>query len=48
VRSTGSVRIWDVSQLANPYEVLCGTVGPPTRQVWEQYAHGEPFPRICA
>jgi WD40 repeat protein len=48
LRGAGSVRVWDISQLANPYKVLCGEVGSPPRQAWEHYAPGEPYPRICA
>ena len=44
----GTIRLWDVSLLANPYVTLCSDVGPPTRQEWDQYAPGEPFPKICA
>jgi WD40 repeat protein len=48
LRGAGSVRVWDISQLANPYKVLCDEVGSPPRQTWEHYAPGEPYPRICA
>ena len=44
----GTVRLWQVSLFANPYPALCADVGPPTRPEWDQYAAGEPFPRICA
>jgi WD40 repeat protein/transcriptional regulator with XRE-family HTH domain len=44
----GTVRVWDISEFANPYPVLCADAGPPTRQDWGQYAPGEPLPKICA
>jgi WD40 repeat protein len=47
VGSDGTINLWDVSQLANPYPALCTDVGPPTRQDWDQYAPGEPLPKIC-
>ena len=46
--SDGTMRLWDVSLFANPYVALCTDVGPPTRQDWDQYAPGEPLPKICA
>jgi WD40 repeat protein len=44
----GTVQVWNVSLIANPYATLCRDVGPPTRQEWEKYAAGEPFPKTCA
>jgi WD40 repeat protein len=44
----GTVRLWQVSLFAHPYAGLCTDVGPPTRQDWNQYAAGEPQPKICA
>jgi WD40 repeat protein len=44
----GTVQLWDMSLFANPYVALCTDVGPPTRQAWDQYAFGEPLPKICA
>jgi WD40 repeat protein len=44
----GTMKLWAVSLLANPYAALCADVGPPTRQDWDQYAPGEPLPKICA
>ena len=44
----GTVRLWDVSLFANPYAALCTDVGPPTRQDWDQYAPGEPQPKVYA
>jgi WD40 repeat protein len=44
----GTVRLWRLPLLTNPYGSLCADVGPPSRQEWEQYAPGEPYPRICA
>ena len=42
-----TAQLWNVSVFANPYAALCADVGPPTRQVWNQYASGEPVPMIC-
>ena len=44
----GSGYLWNLSVLANPYAALCADVGPPTRQAWDQYAPGEPQPRVCS
>jgi WD40 repeat protein len=44
----GVLLLWEVSPIANPYAALCTDVGPPTRQDWDQYAPGEPRPKICA
>ena len=44
----GTVRLWRVSLFTHPYEALCADVGPPTRQDWDQYAPGEPQPKVCA
>jgi WD40 repeat protein len=47
----GTGDLWNVSAFENPYATLCADVGPPTRQVWDQYAPGEPLPsffsQIC-
>ena len=43
-----TMRLLDVSLFENPYAALCADVGPPTRQTWNQYAPGDPFPKICA
>ena len=43
----GTVRLWEVSLFEHPYAVLCADVGPPTRQDWDQYASGEPQPKVC-
>jgi len=43
----GTVRLWHVSAFINPYRTLCTDVGAPTRQEWQQYAAGEPQPRVC-
>ena len=42
----GTVRLWNVS-LAHAYTALCADVGPPTRQVWNRYAPGEPQLKVC-
>ena len=44
----GTVRLWEVSLFAHPYAALCADVGPPTRQEWDEYAPGEPQPKVCA
>jgi WD40 repeat protein len=41
----GNVRLWQPSLFAHPYAALCAYVGPPTPQVWNQYASGEPQPK---
>jgi WD40 repeat protein len=46
--SGGAMQLWDVSLIANPYAALCTDVGAPTPQAWDQYAPGEPRPKICA
>jgi WD40 repeat protein len=46
--ASGTMQLWEVSLIANPYAALCTDVGPPTRQDWDQYAPGEPRPKICA
>jgi WD40 repeat protein/transcriptional regulator with XRE-family HTH domain len=45
--NNGALQLWEVSLIAHPYRTLCADVGPPTRQVWDQYAPGEPLPKIC-
>ena len=32
---------------AHPYAAVCASVGPPTPQEWNQYASGEPQPKVC-
>ena len=44
----GAMQLWEVSLIASPYAALCTDVGHPTRQDWDQYAPGEPRPKICA
>jgi WD40 repeat protein len=46
--SDGTARLWKVSLFANPYAALCTDVGPPTQQLWRQYAGSEPRPEVCA
>jgi WD40 repeat protein len=48
VDGDGTVRMWKVSLFANPYAALCADVGPPNRQDWNQYASGEPEPKVCS
>jgi len=43
----GTVRLWQISLLAHTYATLCAYVGPPTRQEWNNYAFGEPQPKVC-
>jgi len=43
----GTVRLWQVSLFAQPYAALCAYVGAPAPQVWNQYASGEPQPKVC-
>jgi WD40 repeat protein len=43
----GTVRLWQVSLFAHTYAQLCADVGPPTPQEWNQYAFGEPQPKVC-
>jgi len=43
----GTVRLWQVSLFVRPYAALCAYVGPPTPQEWNQYASGEPQPKVC-
>jgi WD40 repeat protein len=43
----GTVRLWQVSLFAHPYAALCAYVGAPTPQEWNQYAPGEPQPKVC-
>ena len=44
----GTVRLWQASLFAHPYATLCADAGPPTPQEWNQYASGEPQPKVCA
>jgi WD40 repeat protein len=44
----GTVQLLEVPLLTHPYGPLCADVGALTRQEWDPYASGEPFPRICA
>ncbi|HEY6295794.1 MAG TPA: hypothetical protein VIX15_09025 [Streptosporangiaceae bacterium] len=44
----GYVRLWQVSLFTHAYAVLCADAGPPTPQEWNQYASGEPQPKVCA
>jgi WD40 repeat protein len=43
----GTVRLWQPSVFTHPYAALCAYVGPPTPQEWNQYASGEPQPKVC-
>ena len=43
----GVVRLWQVSLFTHPYAALCAYAGPPTPQEWNQYASGEPQPKVC-
>ena len=46
--SDGTVKFWEVAASTDPYLALCAEVGPPTSSAWQQYAPGEPEPKICA
>ena len=43
----GTVRLWQVSLFTHAYAALCADAGPPTPQEWNQYASGEPQPKVC-
>jgi WD40 repeat protein/transcriptional regulator with XRE-family HTH domain len=43
----GAVRVLPVSLFTHGYAALCADAGPPTRQEWNQYAFGEPQPKVC-
>jgi WD40 repeat protein len=43
----GIVRLWPPSLFTHAYAVLCADAGPPTPQEWNQYASGEPQPKVC-
>jgi WD40 repeat protein len=45
--SDGTIRLMDVPLFVNPYLALCADVGSLSRQVWDEYAPGEAFPKIC-
>jgi WD40 repeat protein len=44
----GTVWMWKMSLLTDPYRALCSETGPLARKDWNQYALGEPYPRMCA
>jgi WD40 repeat protein/transcriptional regulator with XRE-family HTH domain len=44
----GTVRLWLASLFVHPYAQLCADVGPPTLQEWNEYAFGEPQPKVCS
>jgi WD40 repeat protein/transcriptional regulator with XRE-family HTH domain len=43
----GAVRVWQASIFTHTYAALCADAGPPTRQEWNDYAIGEPQPKVC-
>ena len=43
----GTVRLWQVSLFAHTYAQLCADAGPPTPHEWNNYASGEPEPKVC-
>jgi WD40 repeat protein len=43
----GAVRLWQTSLFAHTYAQLCAAAGAPTPQEWNQYAPGEPLPKVC-
>jgi hypothetical protein len=44
----GTVSLWQVSLFAHTYAALCADAGPPAPREWNQYASGEPQPKVCA
>jgi WD40 repeat protein/transcriptional regulator with XRE-family HTH domain len=46
--SDGTVLLWQVSLFAHTYAQLCADAGPPTPHEWNNYASGEPQPKVCA
>jgi hypothetical protein len=43
----GTVQLWKVPQITNPYTALCAEVASPTRAELDQYAAGESIPAAC-
>jgi WD40 repeat protein/transcriptional regulator with XRE-family HTH domain len=43
----GTVRLWPASLFTHAYARLCADAGPPTPREWNQYAAGEPQPKVC-
>jgi WD40 repeat protein len=43
----GTVRLWDLAGYTDPIRGLCQTAGGITREEWDKYASGEPYPKIC-
>lgn len=44
----GGVRLWGMSMLTDPYQVLCADFGGVSQSVWNQYASGNPLPKVCS
>ena len=44
----GTVRLWQASLFTHAYARLCADAGPPTPREWNQYASGEPQPKVCS
>jgi WD40 repeat protein len=46
-QSQGTILLWQMPPLENPYAALCARVGPLTPAAWDSYAPKEPFPKMC-
>jgi WD40 repeat protein/transcriptional regulator with XRE-family HTH domain len=44
----GTVRLWQASLFTHAYARLCADAGLPTPREWNQYASGEPQPKVCS
>jgi hypothetical protein len=45
--TNGTVELWPVSLYSDPYKALCADEPPLSKAEWDQYAPGEPYPKIC-
>jgi predicted NACHT family NTPase len=43
----GTVRLWDLALLSDPFASICDQFGSPTSYEWEVYAQGEPYRPVC-
>lgn len=46
--ASGTVQLWKIPMLSDPYRVLCADFGPLTQSEWEKYSGGEPLPAACS
>jgi WD40 repeat protein len=46
-QSQGTILLWQMPPLENPYAALCAQAGPLTPAAWDNYAPKEPFPKMC-